>query len=162
MNRKLLNFIILLCIHTVCYSKATLPVHIEADSIDIKPEKHCIVYKGHIRFIQDNTLIQADEAYTYGNTQNELELVILNGVKNPASITTIQPSSKDPIHIKATTIRYVIKQHLIQLSGNAEIKQKNNLLRAPSIDYDIESKHVITTLGHNTQTEMIYFPEHRS
>ena len=164
---KSLLYSLLLCSSiTVCLA---LPadnlqvIKFRADSADINQTTHLGVYTGNVQLDQGTTHIRAAEALTEGNKKNQLIKAIIKGNKDiQAHYWTIMTNDKPPLHAFADTINYYPDKQLIELMGNARVKQGNNSFTAPKIIYDMVQQHIVSESNGTTRTTIIIHPEKHS
>lgn len=131
-----------------------------ADSADLNQHKHRGIYSGHVEFKQGTTTIQAANAITQGNPNNQLTLAIAQGKNGQqAHYWTQTDPNKPPFHAYADTIKYYPLRHLIELIGHARIEQGDNSLSASKITYDTLEQHVISQGNGENRIKIILNPE---
>lgn len=139
-------------------------MRIFADSAELSQKDHQGIYTGHVQFAQGSTNIRADHAITKVSIENnQLILAIINGSKaKQAHYWTSIDAKKPPMHAYADSIRYYPLRHLIELQGNALIKQGNNSFSAATITYDILAQHVVSRPNDKKRTRIILYPEKKN
>lgn len=150
----------------LCQSALALPEDKEklmiltADEVDLNQQSHRGTYNGKVRIDQGSTHLRAAHAITEGDKNNKLILAIAQGnTEKPAHCWT-QPASDKPIlHAYANTIRYYPERHIIELIGNALVKQGNNSFAAAKITYDTLKQHVLSQNAGVQRAKIIIHPE---
>lgn len=158
------SLVMIVCISSYALSDDKEKVmHVTADSANLNQKKHKGVYSGHVEFIQGTTNIQAVNAVTKGDKNNQLTLAIAQGEKEkPAHYWTQTDPDKPPFHAYADTIKYHPLRHLIELIGNARIEQGENSLSADKISYDTLEQHVISQGTGANRIKIVLYPEKKS
>jgi lipopolysaccharide export system protein LptA len=133
---------------------------LSADSADLNQQTHYGEYIGNVVFDQGTTHLRASKAVTQGNEQNKLTVAIALGDNNIQAHYWEQTAPDKPLlHAYANEIRYYPIRHLIELTGDAQVIQGENSLKAPKISYDTLKKHVISKSYGAARTVIIFHPE---
>lgn len=135
-------------------------VEFRADTADISQVLHRGIFTGHVELIQGTTHVQAAQALTKANANNQLIMAWAKGDnQEQAHYWTVGEVGKPPIHAYADKIYYYPERHVIELIGNARIEQENNSFRAAKITYDIDKQHVLTQSKATERTTIIFHPQ---
>lgn len=141
-------------------SDAQQPLKITADYAKFTHDSGEGLYRGHVTVIQGTSHLQASEATTLSNKQNELLQAIAIGDKQTrAHFWSLFEEGKPELHASAETIKFFPKDHKIFLIGNAEVIQGRDIYRAPHIEYDTLKRHVISKASTAGGTTIIIHPD---
>jgi lipopolysaccharide export system protein LptA len=115
------------------------PVSLRADRIDIDQRRGVSRYLGHVRLQQGALLITADraEARSRGNV---LERVVAKG--NPATFRDQPEGQTQPVHGRARRLEYQALEQRIELSGDVELQQGRDTMRAGVMRYELASRRL--------------------
>jgi lipopolysaccharide export system protein LptA len=119
-------------------------LQIIADSVELNHLTGVAVYRQHVNVSQGTTHLTADKLTTAYDDQNHLESAIAVGNKKRATYRTQTDIKKPELIAQADTIKYLPKQKIVQLIGNAQASQGTDTFIAPQINYDIQNQ-IITS-----------------
>ncbi|MCP4697636.1 MAG: lipopolysaccharide transport periplasmic protein LptA [Gammaproteobacteria bacterium] len=116
------------------------PIHIEADQASIDDLRGVTVYRGNVKVTQGTIRLQADMVtLTYNAAEKQLEAIIAEG--KPARYRQ-RPDNKDAdIHAEAERVEFQAGKDMLHLSGNAKIRQGEDVFTGKQISYD--AKHSV-------------------
>jgi lipopolysaccharide export system protein LptA len=158
-------FFSLLLTSQLCFSLPTDKqqiIKLSANSADINQETHKGIYTTDVSLDQGSTHLRADRAITHTDSTNKLvKAVIFGNKQEQAHFWTLTDEKKPALHAYADTIFYFPEKHLIQLKGNARVKQGTNSFLASQIDYDTMKKHIVSRSDQHKQTVIIIHPENQ-
>ncbi|MFY7697435.1 MAG: lipopolysaccharide transport periplasmic protein LptA [Legionella sp.] len=138
----------------------TKAIQLAANYAELDQKKHQARFLGHVHLDQGSTHIRAAETVTESNQKNHLIKAIAKGNdQQQAHYWTLTDKDKPTLHAYADIITYYPKKHLIELIGNARIKQNNNLFTASRINYDTLNQQITSKASGPQQTTIIIHPE---
>jgi lipopolysaccharide export system protein LptA len=138
-------------------------IYLRADSADINQAKHKGTFVGNVELDQGSTHLRSDKAFTLGDSNNKLIKAYAKGSPSTqAHYWSVVSDNKPEIHAWADTITYYPNKHLIELIGNAHVKQGENSFKAPKIIYDTEKQHVTTQKSEKMRTTITIYPEKKT
>lgn len=131
-----------------------------ADRADLNQHTHRGTFDGHVQIDQGTTHLRANNAITEGDQHNKLVMAVAKGSKDkPAHCWTQTAADKPLLHAYADTIRYYPDRHLIELIGNASVKQGKNSFAAAKISYDTLKQHVLSQSNTTSRTKIVIYPD---
>ncbi len=141
---KLLTLIVLfsspvLALESDRYQK----VHVGSETTKAFGKQNKISYIGDVVVTQGSIKLTADKL----DALNQGEEFVATG--NPATFYQLMDDGK-PINAKANEIRFLQKENMIVLTGNAEVKQLDSQVNGHIITYHIETEE-IDAKGKNSQ-----------
>lgn len=97
------------------------------------------IYRGNVVLTQGNLTIHADEA-TFRLIDGELDNIIATG--NPVKIKDLPQIDEPWIFGEGLTLSYFPKQDLLVLEKNAKVEQKQDVVNANKITYDLNTRTI--------------------
>ena len=120
------------------------PVEIEADSAEFSESEGLTVYSGNVRLVQGSIELLADEIQLRTLDSQIVELVALG---SPAQYEQLPELGADKLIARSDTIRYLLEEDIIELSGSASFSQQGATLSGGTILYDIREQKLIANSG---------------
>ena len=78
---------------------------------------------------------------------------------NPATFYQVLDNEK-PVHAEATQINYKLKEKLVVLTGNAQLKQEDSQVNGDVIRYDIEKQQMMAESARKgSRVKTVFLPE---
>lgn len=114
---------------------AKQPVKIDADTVTFNKEKGYAMYQGGVSIVQGSLKIKAGkiEIFAPGNAIDRIE-----AVGSPVSFEQRMDGGKMAIG-KANSVRYLVKDKKLILSGNASLSQDKDTFSSPYIQYSTQT-----------------------
>jgi lipopolysaccharide export system protein LptA len=114
-------------------------IHIQADAAELDDTKGSSVYRGNV-FIQQGSLeIKADEVEIVTNDQEVVQIIANTNAdsKKLAHFEQLPDGSEDRVYADARKITYLVLEERLHLSGNATLKQTEDVLTGELVYYDM-------------------------
>ena len=134
-------------------------LQIIADSVELKHHTGVAIYRHHVHVSQGTTHLTADKLTTTYDDQNQLESATAIGNKTRATYRTQTDIKKPELIAQADTIKYLPKQKLVQLIGNAQASQGTDTFIAPQINYDIQNQIITSPPAEDGKTVITIQPK---
>ena len=115
-----------------------IPLLINSDSTEMNFKTGVNVYDGHVHATHGKSTLVGDTVTTYKNKEGKLEKILIIG-KQAVMHYEEDPNDK-PIDAQADTITDYPLIHTIVLEGDAVAMQGKNVIHAPSMKYNTETK----------------------
>lgn len=97
------------------------------------------IYRGNVVLTQGNLTIHADEA-TFKLIDGELDNIIATG--NPVKIKDLPQLNEPWIFGEGLILSYFPKKELLVLEKNAKVEQKQDVVNANKITYDLNTRTI--------------------
>ena len=109
------------------------PLHIEADSVELREKDGFSTYRGNVKITQGSLIIIGD-MITIFSPQNELKKIVITG--SPASFRQLNDEQQE---VKATGFEmiYQADKELMTMTKQASLLQHKNLFKSERILYDM-------------------------
>jgi lipopolysaccharide export system protein LptA len=112
------------------------PVQIEADQANIDDIKRITVYLGNVKVTQGSMEVQADKVTLNYDTDKNVELIIAEG--KPVKFKQRPDNRDQDIQAFAQRVEYHVKNQILNLSANAEIRQGQDSFKGDKMVYDVQ------------------------
>lgn len=132
---------------------------VEVDSVRQLAELNAnrVTFSEDVIITQGSIRIQADKVEVIRHGERGAEEMIAHG--QPATFFQILDNGK-PVHAQANELRYQLKQRLVTLSRNAEVKQEDSKVSGDLIRYDIEKQQIVAeSAGGSSRVKTIFLPQ---
>ncbi len=128
-----------------------LPLDITADWSEFNNTTSTGIYRGNVVMNQGNLTIHADEA-TFQLVEGELDYIIATGA--PVKIEDL-PQLNDPwVYGEGLKLSYYPKKEVLILETEAQVEQKQDIVNANKIIYNLTTRTVNAERGDN---ERVHF-----
>ncbi len=116
-----------------------------------------VTFSEDVIITQGSIRIQADKVEVIRHGERGAEEMIAHG--RPATFFQILDNGK-PVHAEANELRYQLKERLVILSRNAEVRQEDSRVSGDRIRYDIEKQQIIAeSSGGSSRVKTIFLPQ---
>jgi lipopolysaccharide export system protein LptA len=132
------------------------PADLTADKAFYNRTTHISTYRGHINFSQGTTHLQANELVIYDGKNNKIYKIVAFG--NQAHYSTIPNKKQKVLNAKADIIKYYPQKNTAILVGHAEVTQKGNRMRGPSITYNNKQQTILLNPSSKNQAHITFQP----
>ena len=129
------------------------PIQIDADSAERSEKTGITSYIGSVELNQGSLNILADRIDIY-TVNGEVDHTIATGER--AYFTQQQSVDKAPVKAWALTIKYSIKNEIINLLGDARIEQGGSIVNSPEIDYYADQELVKAKGGKSGSKDRVH------
>ncbi len=160
MCKFLINFLFLIFTLPCFAAQPAQPMNISSDSSTVDRNQGIATFTGHVIFTQGDTHVTGDRLVAYFDNKNQLHKVIITGSLAQA---WTRPNPEKPItHAQAQTITYMPSEQLLLLEGDGQIDQKGNLIKGPSLRYNLKTQILTTQPSSQGKTTIIIQPQSNS
>ncbi len=143
-------FLVVLLVFSFSYGKTkkeNVPILVEADKLVFNKKENTAKYIGNVVIKKGDITIKAGSLNIYLDKENKIKKVI----------------AKDKVvfekgNVKGKAQEAVLEKDTVILKGNAEIRQKNNVIKGDVIVYNLKTGNV-EVKGKNKRVRTIIFPE---
>ena len=111
-----------------------LPIEIDSEKQQIDLKENITIFKTNVSVTQGTLSINADFMKVTGQDKKGYEVYTATG--NPA-IYRQQLDDGKPIVAQANSIRYEVATRSLVLTGNAQLKQNDSIVKSDTIRYDL-------------------------
>ncbi len=130
----------LLCILSLCAanslharsSDANQPVHIEADSVEIREQEGVSIYRGHVKISRGSMLIKGELIHIFSQEQN-IDRIEVEG--QPASFYQLNDAGEE-ISAQSLDMTYTAADGILEMKQEAILVQHQNRFTSQHIIYD--------------------------
>lgn len=112
-----------------------LPLTIEADHATFNRLTGVSIYEGHVVVVQGTSTLLADKIVTQSDKINRLESLVATG--NPAYYQTQPSKNAALLKTQAQTLNYHVKDHYLELIGQAHVQQNQDKIDGPHLIYHL-------------------------
>ncbi len=146
MNLKLPICYLLLLISSVVTQSAfgltadrQQPIDIQADAAVLDELKGSSVYRGNVIIEQGTLIINADEVEIITSNTQVIQIIASTDMasKKLAHYEQMPDDSDSPVFAEARKIVYLVQEERLHLSGEATLKQTDDVLTGELIYYDV-------------------------
>lgn len=120
------------------------PIHIAADQALRDEQKGHTVYSGNVRMVQGSMEVDADRITIWHNEQ-DADKIVARGA--PARMRQQPEIDQELVHAQADTITYWQRAQRVNLTTNARIEQRGDVVTGDQIIYFIERQLVKAESG---------------
>ena|SRR5690554_2506396 len=122
------------------------PINIDADKEFFDLRNNIFRVEGHVIVTQGSLVIHADqlEVEGFGSGKSQAELFVATG--QPATYSQ-QVEENVTVNASAQVITYDAATRTLTLTGNAELEQSGNFLKASEITYDLANQMISAKRG---------------
>jgi lipopolysaccharide export system protein LptA len=128
-------------------------IQVDADSAERNEKTGVTSYIGSVELNQGSLNILADRIDIY-TVNGEVDHTIATGER--AYFTQQQSVDKAPVKAWALTIKYSIKNEIINLLGDARIEQGGSIVNSPEIDYYADQELVKAKGGKSGSKDRVH------
>lgn len=130
-------------------SDADQPLHIEADTVEIKEKEGISIYRGNVKIDKGSMVITGDLIFVH-SIGNQLQTIRVEG--QPATFKQLNDADEE-ISAQGHKIKYVYKTGILNVDENAILVQKDNRFTSEHIVYDTQKDIVQAGSNGNTSSE---------
>jgi lipopolysaccharide export system protein LptA len=120
------------------------PIHIAADQALRDEQKGHTVYSGNVRMVQGSMEVDADRITIWHN-EEDADKIVARGA--PARMRQQPEIDQELVHAQADTITYWQRAQKVNLTSNARIEQRGDVVTGDLIIYFIERQLVKAESG---------------
>lgn len=115
------------------------PVHIEAESLEIRDTDNISIYSGNVRLVQGSLNIQSNKMTLHFDTNDNL--VLLEMIGSPTTLQQLNGKGQK-MRGQADKLDYHKTQSLLILKGNAQFENASNFIEGNIIQINTETDHI--------------------
>lgn len=114
------------------------PIHVQADSATVDDESGTSIYRGNVIIDQGTLQITADEVEVLTANSEVIQVIASANPGGKLAHYEQQPDdSPEKVFADAKKITYLIQEDRLHLSGDARLKQEDDLFTGQILHYDI-------------------------
>lgn len=115
------------------------PIHIEADSLEIRDKDNISIYSGNVRLSQGSLLIHSDRLEVHFNDEKDLILLKMTG--KPATFRQLNDEQNEMLG-NADNLDYHEPDSLLVLQGNASFSNNGDTIESSSIRVNTDTNNI--------------------
>lgn len=156
-TRVSLAFLLLLPLLTAQAKESDYQQPVTVDSITQQAELNAnkVTFLNDVKINQGTIRIHADKVVVIRKDKGNDEMIATG---NPATFYQILDNGK-PVNAHAQELRYQLKEKMVILTGNAELKQDDNQVNGDLIRYDIQKQQMIAESNKGSRVKTIFLPQ---
>lgn len=135
------------------------PILIDSLNQRIDLKNNISIFEKNVSIIQGSLSIKAELLRAHRRNQKGSELFIATG--NPATYQQTLDDGK-VISAQAEKVRYEVATRSLILSGNAQLKQNDSVVRGKTIRYDLVKQELVAEGTDGKPTTTIFNPEKKT
>lgn len=141
MIARLVSFLVLLLPLQVfaLSGDAQQPIHVEADSLEIRDKENISIYSGNVRLSQGSQEFRGERLVLNFNQQKELVLMTMTGT--PATFRQIDDQQRE-MRGQADQMEYRASESTLLLLGNARFTHVGNTIESNTIRINTETESI--------------------
>lgn len=141
MMARLVSFLVLLLPLQVfaLSGDAQQPIHVEADSLEIRDKENISIYTGNVRLSQGSQEFRGERLVLNFNQQKELVLMTMTGT--PATFRQIDDQQRE-MRGQADQMEYRASESTLLLLGNARFTHVGNTIESNTIRINTETESI--------------------
>jgi len=141
MMARLVSFLVLLLPLQVfaLSGDAQQPIHVEADSLEIRDKDNISIYTGNVRLSQGSQEFRGERLVLNFSQQKELVLMTMTGT--PATFRQIDDQQRE-MHGQADQMEYRASESTLLLLGNARFTHVGNTIESNTIRINTETESI--------------------
>lgn len=138
---RLVSFLVLLLPLQVfaLSGDAQQPIHVEADSLEIRDKENISIYTGNVRLSQGSQEFRGERLVLNFNQQKELVLMTMTGT--PATFRQIDDQQRE-MRGQADQMEYRASESTLLLLGNARFTHVGNTIESNTIRINTETESI--------------------
>jgi len=144
-------FLLLMFLSIVSYGVKQIPIVIEADELLFDSRKNVAVYSGNAKIRRGDLLIKADKIQVFLSKTGDISKFVATG--------DVLFKAKG-MWAKANAVLYSKNKNFLILKGNAELHQKNTVVKGEEIRYYFDDKRFVV-IGKGKKVKTIIIPERK-
>lgn len=117
------------------------PIHIDSGSQSLDMEKNIVTFSDNVVITQGSIRIQANKV-TIIRQEGKREIIEAFG--QPVTFQQTLDDGK-PVSGQALQVHYDLGTEFLTMTGNAELKQQDSLIKAAKITYDVKLQQLKAT-----------------
>ncbi|MCZ6470689.1 MAG: lipopolysaccharide transport periplasmic protein LptA [Gammaproteobacteria bacterium] len=141
MMARLVSFLVLLLPLQVfaLSGDAQQPIHVEADSLEIRDKENISIYTGNVRLSQGSQEFRGERLVLNFSQQKELVLMTMTGT--PATFRQIDDQQRE-MRGQADQMEYRASESTLLLLGNAKFTHVGNTIESNTIRINTETESI--------------------
>lgn len=141
MMARLVSFLVLLLPLQVfaLSGDAQQPIHVEADSLEIRDKENISIYTGNVRLSQGSQEFRGERLVLNFSQQKELVLMTMTGT--PATFRQIDDQQRE-MRGQADQMEYRASESTLLLLGNARFTHVGNTIESNTIRINTETESI--------------------
>ncbi|MCZ6487716.1 MAG: lipopolysaccharide transport periplasmic protein LptA [Gammaproteobacteria bacterium] len=141
MMARLVSFLVLLLPLQVfaLSGDAQQPIHVEADSLEIRDKENISIYSGNVRLSQGSQEFRGERLVLNFSQQKELVLMTMTGT--PATFRQIDDQQRE-MRGQADQMEYRASESTLLLLGNARFTHVGNTIESNTIRINTETESI--------------------
>ncbi|MCZ6796839.1 MAG: lipopolysaccharide transport periplasmic protein LptA [Gammaproteobacteria bacterium] len=141
MMARLVSFLVLLLPLQVfaLSGDAQQPIHVEADSLEIRDKENISIYSGNVRLSQGSQEFRGERLVLTFSQQKELVLMTMTGT--PATFRQIDDQQRE-MRGQADQMEYRASESTLLLLGNAKFTHVGNTIESNTIRINTETESI--------------------
>jgi len=141
MIARLVSFLVLLLPLQVfaLSGDAQQPIHVEADSLEIRDKENISIYSGNVRLSQGSQEFRGERLVLNFNQQKELVLMTMTGT--PATFRQIDDQQQE-MSGQADQMEYRASESTLLLLGNAKFTHVGNTIESNTIRINTKTESI--------------------
>ncbi|MCZ6578397.1 MAG: lipopolysaccharide transport periplasmic protein LptA [Gammaproteobacteria bacterium] len=138
---RLVSFLVLLLPLQVfaLSGDAQQPIHVEADSLEIRDKENISIYSGNVRLSQGSQEFRGERLVLNFSQQKELVLMTMTGT--PATFRQIDDQQRE-MRGQADQMEYRASESTLLLLGNAKFTHVGNTIESNTIRINTETESI--------------------
>jgi len=133
------------------------PIHIEADSLEIRDKEYISVYSGNVFLSQGSLEIRCDRLIIQFNEQKELVLMTMSGT--PATFRQLDDEQRE-LRGQGDQMEYRVSESTLLLLGNARFTHVGDTIESNSILINTETESIQAgNTGSDDRVRMLILPK---
>ena len=133
------------------------PIRIQANEAQLDDKQGIATYKGDVIITQGTIKIKADKVVVIRSGDKGAEVMTAYG--NPATFFQVLDNGK-PVNAHGNSIRYELKNRLVTITGNGQLKQEDSQVTGDLIRYDIvKQKMIAESKGPTQRVKTVFLPD---
>lgn len=132
-------------------------VYVDAVKQVAEMQDNRITFEQDVIITQGTIKIKADKVVVTRSGEKGAEVMTAYG--NPATFFQILDNGK-PVNAHGNSIRYELKNRLVTINGNGQLKQEDNQVNGDLIRYDITKQQMIAeSKSPNQRVKTVFLPD---
>lgn len=130
------------------------PINIDSGSQSLDMDNNVVVLTDNVLITQGSIKITAAKVTI---TRQEGKKETINAQGSPVTFQQTLDNGK-PVNGKANNVFYDLGAEFLTLTGGAELKQQDSLIKAEKITYDVKKQQLKATSGSKSRVRTVLIP----
>ena len=130
------------------------PINIDSGSQSLDMDNNIVVLTDNVLITQGSIKITASKV-TITRPEGKRETIDAKG--SPVTFQQTLDNGK-PVNGKANSVYYDLGTEFLTLTGNAELKQQDSMIKAQRITYDVKKQQLKATSGGKSRVRTVLIP----